>query len=74
MLRTRLQRLVERIAGEVGDFGHRVFTDSGPVLEVALAALREYVRAHRAGGDDLVAAARADRVLTLMRPYMEALA
>jgi len=43
-------------------------------LEVALAALREYMRAHRSGVDDLVAAARADRVLTLMRPYMEALA
>ena len=38
VLRGRLQRLVERIAGEVGAFGHRVFTDSGPVLEVALAA------------------------------------
>ena len=27
-----------RIAGEVGEFGYRVFTDSAPVLEVALAA------------------------------------
>jgi predicted transcriptional regulator of viral defense system len=43
-------------------------------LEVALAALREYLRAHRAGVGALVAAARADRVFTLMRPYMEALA
>ena len=43
-------------------------------LEVALAALREYMRAHRTGVDALVAAARADRVFTLMRPYMEALA
>jgi len=43
-------------------------------LEVALAALREYMRAHRSGIDDLLAAARADRVLTRMRPYMEALA
>jgi len=38
VLRQRLARLVERIAGEVGDFGHRVFTDSAPVMEVALAA------------------------------------
>ena len=38
VLRARLQKLVNRIAAEVGAFGHRVFTDSGPVLEVALAA------------------------------------
>ena len=37
-MRRRLQRLVERIRGEIGEFGHRVFTDSAPVLEVALAA------------------------------------
>jgi epoxyqueuosine reductase len=38
VLRSRLAQLAERIAGEVGPFGHRVFTDSAPVLEVALAA------------------------------------
>jgi len=38
VLRARLARLVDRIAGEVGPFGYRVFTDSAPVLEVALAA------------------------------------
>ncbi len=38
VLRTRLQALVERIAQDVGPFGHRVFTDSAPVLEVELAA------------------------------------
>ena len=38
VLRARLQRLADRIQGEVGDFGYRVFTDSAPVLEVALAA------------------------------------
>ena len=38
VLRQRLARLAERIALEVGEFGHRVFTDSAPVLEVALAA------------------------------------
>ena len=38
VLRAKLQRLVDRIAGAVGDFRHRVFTDSAPVLEVALAA------------------------------------
>ncbi|MGA2776184.1 MAG: tRNA epoxyqueuosine(34) reductase QueG [Steroidobacteraceae bacterium] len=37
LLRHRLQRLCERIAGAVGPFGHRVFTDSAPVLEKALA-------------------------------------
>jgi epoxyqueuosine reductase len=39
VLRTRLQRLAERLAEEVGPLGARVFTDSAPVLEVELAAL-----------------------------------
>jgi predicted transcriptional regulator of viral defense system len=43
-------------------------------LEVALAALREYLRAHRGGRDAIVAAAKADRVYAFMRPYMEAIA
>ncbi|MBI3145888.1 MAG: tRNA epoxyqueuosine(34) reductase QueG [Pseudogulbenkiania sp.] len=38
VLRNRLQRLAERLQGGVGEFGHRVFTDSAPVAEVALAA------------------------------------
>jgi len=38
LLRRRLARLAQRIGDEVGPFGHRVFTDSAPVLEVALAA------------------------------------
>jgi len=38
VLRQRLQKLQERIAQEVGPFGHRVFTDSAPVLEAELAA------------------------------------
>jgi epoxyqueuosine reductase len=38
VLRQRLQKLAERIAGEVGPHGHRVFTDSAPVLEAELAA------------------------------------
>ncbi len=37
LMRSRLQRLCERIEGAVGPFGHRVFTDSAPVLEKALA-------------------------------------
>jgi epoxyqueuosine reductase len=37
VLRERLQKLCERIAGEVGEFGYRVFTDSAPVMEVELA-------------------------------------
>jgi predicted transcriptional regulator of viral defense system len=43
-------------------------------LDVALAALRDYLRKHRGGIDALGWAARADRVYTLMRPYVEALA
>jgi epoxyqueuosine reductase len=38
VLRSRLQQLAERIRGEIGEFGYRVFTDSAPVMEVALAA------------------------------------
>ena len=37
VLRSRLQKLADRLAAEVGPFGHRVFTDSAPVLEVELA-------------------------------------
>ncbi len=37
VLRARLQQLADRIRAEVGDFGYRVFTDSAPVMEVALA-------------------------------------
>ncbi len=38
VLRARLQKLADHIAQAVGPFGHRVFTDSAPVLEVELAA------------------------------------
>lgn len=38
VVRNRLQQLADRIADTVGPFGYRVFTDSAPVLEVALAA------------------------------------
>ncbi len=37
VLRGRLRQLAERIAGEIGEFGYRVFTDSAPVMEVELA-------------------------------------
>ena len=37
VLRSRLQKLQERIAQAIGPFGHRVFTDSAPVLEAELA-------------------------------------
>jgi len=37
VLRNRLQRLADRIGSAVGPFGYRVFTDSAPVLEKALA-------------------------------------
>jgi epoxyqueuosine reductase len=37
VLRARLQQLADRIRGEIGEFGYRVFTDSAPVMEVALA-------------------------------------
>jgi epoxyqueuosine reductase len=38
VLRSRLQKLADKIAQEIGPFGHRVFTDSAPVLEAELAA------------------------------------
>ena len=37
VLRARLQQLADRIRAEVGEFGYRVFTDSAPVMEEALA-------------------------------------
>ncbi|MGJ7901412.1 tRNA epoxyqueuosine(34) reductase QueG [Lysobacter sp. 1R34A] len=37
LMRQRLQRLADRLAELVGPFGHRVFVDSAPVLERALA-------------------------------------
>jgi epoxyqueuosine reductase len=36
-LRNRLQKLADKIEEAIGPFGYRVFTDSAPVLEVALA-------------------------------------
>ena len=38
VLRARLQKLSDRIGEAIGPFGHRVFTDSAPVLEAELAA------------------------------------
>jgi epoxyqueuosine reductase len=38
VLRARLQKLAERLAQAVGPLGHRVFTDSAPVLEAELAS------------------------------------
>ncbi len=38
VMRARLQTLAERLAVAVGPLGHRVFTDSAPVLEVELAS------------------------------------
>ena len=37
LMRGRLQKLADAIAGLIGPFGHRVFVDSAPVLERALA-------------------------------------
>ncbi|KUM00015.1 tRNA epoxyqueuosine(34) reductase QueG [Chromobacterium subtsugae] len=38
VLRNRLQKLAERIEAAAGAFGYRVFTDSAPLAEVALAS------------------------------------
>jgi epoxyqueuosine reductase len=37
LLRGRLQKLADRITQEIGSFAYRVFTDSAPVMETALA-------------------------------------
>lgn len=37
VLRSRLQRLADRITAAIGNFQYRVFTDSAPVMEVELA-------------------------------------
>lgn len=37
LMRQRLQKLADDIAGQIGPFGYRVFVDSAPVLERALA-------------------------------------
>jgi epoxyqueuosine reductase len=37
LLRQRLQALADRLTQAIGPFGHRVFTDSAPVMEVELA-------------------------------------
>jgi epoxyqueuosine reductase len=38
VLRAKLQALADRMTAELGAFAYRVFTDSAPVMEVALAA------------------------------------
>jgi len=38
LLRSRLQKLAERIEAQVGPYAYRVFTDSAPVMEVEIAA------------------------------------
>jgi predicted transcriptional regulator of viral defense system len=42
-------------------------------LDVAVSALREFLRKHRNGVDTLIAAARADRIYAFIRPYLETL-
>ncbi|WP_420476729.1 tRNA epoxyqueuosine(34) reductase QueG [Noviherbaspirillum sp. ST9] len=37
VLRARLQQLADKIRLEIGEFGYRVFTDSAPVMEEAIA-------------------------------------
>ena len=37
LVRNRLQKLADRLAAAVGPFGYRAFSDSAPVMEVALA-------------------------------------
>lgn len=43
-------------------------------MEVALAALKDYLKKRKGSMDALVEAARADRIYAFMRPYLEALA
>ncbi|HRQ35279.1 MAG TPA: tRNA epoxyqueuosine(34) reductase QueG, partial [Chiayiivirga sp.] len=37
LVRKRLQKLADRIVGEIGPFGYRVFCDSAPIMEKPLA-------------------------------------
>ncbi|TDR22762.1 tRNA epoxyqueuosine(34) reductase QueG [Marinicella litoralis] len=37
VIRNKLKKLVAKISAEIGPFGHRVFTDSAPVMEKAIA-------------------------------------
>lgn len=39
VMRRRLQALADKITAEIGEFSHRVFSDSAPVMEVELAQL-----------------------------------
>ena len=57
VLRARLQQLAQRLQDEVGPLGHRVFTDSAPVLEAELATRsgigwrgKHTLALHREGG------------------------
>jgi predicted transcriptional regulator of viral defense system len=43
-------------------------------MEVALAALKDYLKKRKGSVDALIEAARADRIYPFMRPYLEALA
>lgn len=38
VIRSRLQKLADRMEEEIGSFGYRVFADSAPVMEVAFAS------------------------------------
>ncbi len=37
LMRNRLQKLADRMTAKIGNFGYRVFVDSAPVMEVAIA-------------------------------------
>lgn len=39
IIRSRLQKLADKISGRVGPFGYRAFTDSAPVMEKAIAEM-----------------------------------
>jgi Domain of unknown function (DUF1730) len=55
VMRNKLQKLADKIHAEVKDFSYRVFTDSAPVMEVALArkARQAYAVAYTRGGLDV---------------------
>jgi len=43
-------------------------------FDVALSALKDFLKSRKGSIDALVAAAQADRICAFMRPYLEALA